>query len=174
MRILIKFFSGLFFLCQIACSGPAIDTNSSVEEVPQPASQHEVKLILSINTNGGCMMMSPNCPRYELMSDGNFNVFRSQGAEVANSGEVDKQLVEEWMQLTDKTNFKDLLSRLGKGECRACYDGVDFTYTVFPASKNITISSTEYEFSSTEKFFTVSEMLHKAMSKAAPLGVQSR
>lgn len=174
MKTLIKIFSGLLFLCLAACSGRIVDNNSTVEETPLQMSNQEVQLIFSINTNGGCMMMGPNCPHYDLMSDGSFNVLRKTGGEIANSGAVEKQLVEQWIQATDKTNFKVLLANLGKGECRACYDGVDISYTVLPASKNISFSSTEYQFSNTEEFFIVSEMLHKAMRTAAPLGVQSR
>lgn len=171
MRTVFIYFSGLLFLCLAACSEPSVNTSS-----PEltPTSNQQAELILTIDTNGGCMMMGPNCPRYELMSDGSFKVLRQAAGEIANSGQVDMQLVEQWLNVANKTDFKALLASLGEGECRACYDGVDVNYTILPQSKNINITSTEYEFSPTQDFFRVSNAVHVAMREAAPLSIKSR
>ena len=132
------------------------------------------QLVFIIETNGGCIRMGPNCPRYELYSDGEFNVYRSNATEAANNGIIDSELVNSWIELAKATDFNALKSRLSKGECKACYDGVDVLYAILPESKKIVLNSREYEFSSEEIFFQVSQKLIDSMRQTAPLELIGR
>jgi len=93
---------------------------------------------------------------------------------IANIGMIDKALVDQWLSLVEETDFTELVTRLGTGECRACFDGIDYVYNILPESKNIQLSSRDYGFSTSEKFFSASEQLLLAMSKTAPLAIESR
>ena len=167
MKLYKFIFSSLLFLCLFACSNSSPDSALETEN-------KAAKLIFSIETTGGCMMMGPNCPRYELMRDGSFMVHRGDASEVSRTGKIEQTLVDNWMALIRDTNFKELQSRLGDGECRACFDGIDFTYSVFKNEMAIVLNSRELEFSQLEAFFILSEQIRRAMSVAAPLELKTR
>ena len=170
--------SGLLFLCLLACSNAETGTQALSESPPEPilqlnSQEQSVQKVFIISSNGGCIRMGPNCPRYMLMGDGSFTVYRGDATEISASGKIESSLVESWVTLVNKTNFAELRSRLDKGECKACYDGVDITYTIFKGEKSIVLNSQENDFSQKEVFFTLSDEIHRAMQDAAPLEVKS-
>jgi len=178
MKVINYIVLGGLIITLLACSKYATDTSiedvkntpeTSLEETPLSDS-----VVFVISTNGGCLMMGPNCPRYELKPSGSFKVYRGDDAQVATTGKLKTALINQWLDVVGKTDFDQLRAGLGAGECRACFDGIDMTYTIFPNSQSIIFASNEHEFSESEEFFKVSEILMRTMALAAPLEIKSR
>jgi len=169
-----KYFSFCsLFICVCLLSGCSTELNVNHEafENSIPTTNN---LILIIKTNGGCMMAGPNCPQYELFDDGRFDVYRSGETEITKKGEIDTELLKEWKAIVATTNFNQLINSLGKGECRACYDGVDHHYQIFFGSEEVSINSQEYSFDQSLEFFKLSQKIEMHMQQLAPLEMKFR
>lgn len=170
MKFTKTIFYYLFLVTLVACSNAESNSQTVSQQNSLDLSGQKILIILN---NGGCIRMGPNCPRYELMRDGSFTVHRGDDTEISESGNIEGALVNRWVDLVNKTNFAELRSRLGKGECKACYDGVDFTYTIFKSDAPIVFNSQENDFSESEAFFILSEKIHAAMNMASSLEIKS-
>jgi hypothetical protein len=107
-------------------------------------------VVVTVIQDGGCVMMGPNCPTYEISSDGSVALYRS-GGEFVDQATIDLALVDAIVAELATTDLATLRQRLPQGECQGCYDGIDTTF-VYP----------EASFSGVEVELVVSEPLFAA------------
>ena len=121
---------------------------------------------VTIDQTGGCMMMGPNCVRYAAASDGAVSVYRLGGpeAELIDAITIDQTLVDDLSQAVAATDLDALRSRLGPGECRGCYDGIDTEVTFVAGDAVVTFSSVDVEFDPSEPVFAALEAVIAAVS----------
>lgn len=130
--------------------------------------------MIKIVQDGGCQMMGPNCPTYELSRDGTVRLFRTGEAAVVSEATLDTAVTDElWHQIAD-TNIAALTERAGPGTCRACVDGVDTVITYTNSEEEVTLDSTMIAFDDGEPFFAVFNEAIEAMAAAAPMPIQQR
>ncbi len=129
--------------------------------------------VLRIVERGGCIRMGPNCVDYRLKSDGSYDLYRAGTDELAASGQVDAALLEAWLSARDNPDFRDQMSSLGKGECRACFDGVDVTYTFKLDGKTVEIDNEAVGFDTKLAFFQTALDLQRAMRTGADFEMKS-
>lgn len=122
--------------------------------------------------SGGCAMAGPNCARYEVTAGGDVSTYREGENEVAATGTVDQARVAEWIELAGDTDMEELVARLGPGEMRAAFDGIDIELSAPPAG--LKLSSTRVDFADSEPLFVNAAGLAALAAKAAPLEIASR
>ena len=133
----------------------------------------QVPLVVIAET-GGCYMLGPNCSTTLVMSDGTFGVFRNDPADVIAvpttlddaeyTGSVD---IQAFSQAVAASDFDELRSVLGPGECRGCVDGIDYQVRFFTEAGPEDLASVDYEFDSGLELFTE---LNGVMQAAAGAG----
>lgn len=123
---------------------------------------------------GGCFMAGPNCARYEVRSDGTVATYREgdDSADPAATGTIAADLLAPWVDAVRATDLDALVGRLGPGEMTAAFDGVD-TIVSAPFA-DITLSSVDVEFDTSEAFFAEAAALARAAADAAPLTLEQR
>ena len=101
-----------------------------------PVSEHEpeLRLLLSVETSGGCYRGGPFCTGIDVWSDGRFvrrsgylNRFQIHSLQ---AGVLDRPLVDEFATLAASTDFDGLRASLGPGRCWSCVDGIDTVIVV--------------------------------------------
>lgn len=116
---------------------------------------------------GGCGVVRPDCPRYEVQADGTVRTYREGSTEVAASGTIDALTIEAWIEVSRGTDVAALLRRLGPNEEATPYDGVD--YRLDAPLAGLTLSSAEKAFDVDEPFFAAALAVVRAAEEAAPL-----
>ena len=111
-------------------------------------------------------MMGPNCVRYVAESDGSVSVYRLVGpeAELVDAITIDPTLVENLIMAVAAADFDALRSRLGPGECRACYDGIDTEVTFVVDGAAVAFNSVDVEFDTSEPVFAALDAVIAAAS----------
>ncbi len=122
--------------------------------------------------NGGCAQAGPNCARYEVLADGTVNTYRQGEDEVAATGSIDQDLVNDWLLTVGTTDVDALRGRLGPGEMTAAFDGVDFLLEAPYAA--LSLDSIDVEFAAGEPLFEAANSMAKAAVEAAPLEMKMR
>lgn len=129
---------------------------------------------IKIVQEGGCRMMGPNCPTYELHRDGQFALFRTGEPEVVSEAEIDSATADEvWSQVA-RTDVAALVERAGPGECQACVDGVDTVIEYALGGEVVRLASTDIAFDGAEPFFVVFGEAISAMANTAPMPIETR
>ena len=130
---------------------------------------------------GGCYMLGPNCATTVVMSDGTFGVFRNDPANVLD---VPTSLVDaDFVGSTDvaalanaiaATDFDELREILGPGECRACFDGIDYQVRFMTPDGGEDLSSVDHEFDATLDLFAELDLLTQVVQGSGALEVVPR
>jgi hypothetical protein len=167
-----------------ADEGRAGDTAKIPSSVPTsvaPPGLAEPVPLLVIAELGGCYMLGPNCATAVVMSDGSFEVFRNDPADVLAmpgeaaaaefSGTIDVAPLARTMVATD---FDVLRANLGPGECRACVDGIDYLVRFYTADGEEDLDSATHRFDTDLDLFAQLEAVREAVFAAGTLEVVPR
>jgi hypothetical protein len=161
----------LLVLVAAACGVPAATTGDTSPPTSAGAGSGDS---ITFVMDGGCMMMGPNCPTYELMPGGEFSLRRTGGADIEATGSIDPQVARDLWDVVRSTDFDDLTASLGPGECRACVDGIDTRMIIKSGDTEHVLDSTQVEFDQTVALFALTEEAVAAMSNAAALEIETR
>lgn len=158
-----------------ACGGPSVSpgTDSVLAEVSPDTSidslrddgpggpdeesietERSHELVLVFSGQGGCAMVSPECPHVGVYADGSVKVqaagHRSPGQSptAVYSGSVDVELVDAWLAAAEAVDVVNLIERLPEGESAAPTDGTDFELAA--PSLGWTLPSADSEFTTAE------------------------
>ncbi|MGH8911563.1 MAG: hypothetical protein ACRDVD_03550 [Acidimicrobiia bacterium] len=152
-----------------ACGGAG---SVSTESTPQPAASGPATI--TIIQEGGCQMMGPNCPTYELDRDGTFRLFRTGDPAVVTESQIDAATTAEvWDQLAE-VDIAALIERAGPGSCQACVDGIDTVISYTVGTEEVSLASTAIAFDTGEPFFAVINEAIEAMGATAPMPIEQR
>jgi hypothetical protein len=149
--------------------------------VTEPHSISEPVPLVAIAETGGCYMMGPNCATILVMSDGSFGVFRNDpaavlavpdtvvGADYTGFGDVS-----DLAAVIAATDFISLKDELPPGECRACFDGIDYEVRFFTASGVEDLASVEHGFDDSLVLFAELAKVIRTADDAGQLKVMAR
>lgn len=190
MRVQTTLLTIVLALLLASCGGSEADvadpeaTTTTIvtgETTSPPNENTEPARLLVMAETGGCFMMGPNCATTLLMSDGTFGVFRADPGDVLEvpedisaadfTGQFDVTALTEMVAGTD---FDALLSQLGPGECRACFDGIDISLRIETPSGPLDVLSTDHDFDGNVDFFREIALLQEAIGAAGELETQLR
>ena len=159
---------------------PATVSSSSATGAAAPVMAEPVPL-LTIAEVGGCYMMGPNCATALVMSDGSFEVFRNNPANVlltptestqpAFSGTIDVTTI---ARTIADTNFDELRNSLRPGECRGCMDGIDYLVRFHTTDGAEDMDSVTHEFDAELDLFAQLDMVRQAVFRVGTLEVVPR
>jgi hypothetical protein len=155
----------VFGLVVAACGssgGGSTETTTTVEPIIP-------YVVVTVVQDGGCMMMGPNCPTYEISSDGSVALYRS-GAEQVDQSTIDTALVDAIVAESAGTDLDALRQRLPQGECQGCYDGIDTTFVYQEA----TFSGVDVELVASEPLFAATWDAVAAAGQVLILPVEER
>lgn len=170
--------------CGDAGSDVGVETTApartSTTAAPSPILSEPVPLVI-IAEVGGCYMLGPNCATTLVMSDGAFGVFRNDPADVIAvpttlegadyTGAADILALSRVIAATD---FAELRSTLGPGECRACVDGIDYQVRFHTENGPEDMSSTDHDFDSSLDLFAELEALVQVVQTSGELEILPR
>lgn len=131
-------------------------------------------VVLEIEFSGGCAQMGPNCSRLVVHGDGTVEAHRIApgGTELVDSGAIDAGLVIDLYRAVTATDLDALHSKLGPGECRGCYDGIDTTL-VFAGSEPV-FASVDVELDSSEPLIAAAFAVMEAAQAVVEIPVVAR
>lgn len=159
----------------VAPSDPVTTTQPVVTTAPEP-----VPLAVIAET-GGCYMLGPNCRTFLVLSDGSFGAFRNDPAAVlgvASSLEgADYTGTVDVRGLTTEINnadFAELMAMLPAGECRACFDGIDYEVRFVTPSGPEELSSATYAFDTSVPLFAELDEVIAVVAGAGELEPRAR
>lgn len=155
----------LLFLA--ACGDTTVTEASTQPPDTEPAT-------VTIAQDGGCQVMGPNCPTFEIDRDGTLRLYRTGQADVVSETTVDPIVIEELWEQIGTVDIADLSARVGPGTCQACVDGVDTVITYSMGGEEIRLDSTVIAFDSSEPFFAVVNETLEAAAEAVSLPHQDR
>ena len=112
-------------------------------------------VVIAVESTGGCAMMGPNCSKLLVFGDGTVEAYRfvGDGDELVDTGSIDPQVVADLARLVSSTDLEAIRARLGPGECRGCYDGIDTTMTFYDDDGPATFASVDVELDAAEPLF---------------------
>jgi hypothetical protein len=167
-------------LAVTACGDDSDATDTTSTESSSPGSTPPSSAdgpVLIYEATGGCQMMGPNCPRYEVFADGRVEIYRGGENEPAEvTGTVDAETVAAFLATADReaSDFDAFVERLGEGTCLACLDGVDILLDVKINGKSQSLNSTVVSFDSSEPFFEALDTLIAEVSAVGELPIEQR
>jgi len=130
--------------------------------------------MVKIVQEGGCQMMGPNCPTYELDRDGTVRLYRTGDPDVVAEANVSAAVADElWQQIAD-TDIAALADRAGPGSCQSCVDGIDTVISFTGSDREVALDSTVIAFDTSEPFFAVVNETIEAMAEATPMPIEQR
>jgi hypothetical protein len=133
-------------------------------------------LVFTVELDGGCMMMGPNCAGYRFFSDGTVELYRTnQDTDAAeHDSTIDMSLVSAVSEELGSVDLTELRAMLPEGECRGCYDGIDTTYIYERTDGQTEFDSTKVELLSSIPLFGATETALLAAQEAlAQLEIQT-
>jgi hypothetical protein len=151
---------------------PTTTTSTTTTTLPP-----EPTLVFTVEFDGGCMMMGPNCAGYRFFSDGSVELYRTnlETSETEHEATIDASLVAEVEDELATTDLVELRAMLPEGECQACYDGMDTTYIYEVGSRTTEFDSAKVELLSSVGLFAATEQaLTAAQETLDQLEIQSR
>jgi hypothetical protein len=163
-----------------ACGDDAevVDTRPPGSTEPAPAPQPNADgPVLIYEATGGCQMMGPNCPRFEVYADGTVEIFRAGENEPAEAtGSVDAAAVAAFFAVADveAADFDTFVGGLGEGTCQACLDGVDIQLDVKLNGASESLNSSVVSFDPGEPFFAALDTLMAKVFTVGELAVEQR
>ena len=150
-----------------ACGGADSVSTESTSLIGAPA-------MITVTQEGGCQMMGPNCPTYELDRDGTFRLFRTGDPQVVTEAQIDAATAAEvWEQLSE-VDIAALIDRAEPGSCQACVDGIDTVISYTVGTEEVNLASTAIAFDTGEPFFAVINEAIEAMGETAQLPIEER
>lgn len=120
------------------------------------------KLVFQISETGGCARGGNRCEHHFIFDDGKFVTKRAGTELIIAYGQVEKILINNWLQTTDHKRLKKVIMTLGEGVCESCADGIDIGYWVYTPNGVITVNSLDKGFND-DDFFIRSRVIWQAM-----------
>ena len=157
------------FVLLAACGGATPATDGSTQP-PAEAGPATVRIV----QDGGCQMMGPNCPTYELDRDGTVRLYRTGEPEVVVEAAVDSAVTDELWQQLNTVDIGALVERAEPGTCQACVDGIDTVISYSMGDEEVSLDSAVIAFGAGEPFFAVFNEAIEAMAAAAPMPTEQR
>lgn len=151
------------------------DESSATTAAAETTEAAEPEVVLRYEAIGGCQMMGPNCPTYEVYDDGTVTIARTgenQPPEITGSIPADEILA--FLDGAASIDFVALADRVGPGTCQSCVDGVDTMITMELPSGEVTLDSTVVNFDPAEPFFADLETLMTDVRAVGELSLVQR
>jgi len=104
-------------------------------------------VVLNYATDGGCVVMGPNCPTYTVWSNGKVEISRTHvngPAEITGSISADR--VAQWYRSVQDLDVAALSKEVGPGTCNSCVDGADIIVTIETPNGPVVLDSTKLDF----------------------------
>jgi len=120
------------------------------------------KLVFQISETGGCARGGNRCEHHFIFDDGKFVTKRAGTELIIAYGQVEKILINNWLQTTDHKRLKKVIMTLGEGVCESCADGIDIGYWVYTPNGVITVNSLDKGFND-DDFFIRNRVIWQAM-----------
>ena len=170
----------------VGCASPGDSASGSSTTTEPPTTTSttttntlppEPTLVFSVEFDGGCMMMGPNCSGYRFFSDGSVELYRTNldTSETEHTATIDEGLVTAVADQLASADLIELRGMLPEGECRGCYDGLDTTYIYEVTAGAAEFDSAKVELVASVPLFRATEQaLTAAQAALDELEIQSR
>jgi hypothetical protein len=138
-----------------ACGDDSVvggSTAATSTQATAPAAAPTV--VLRYVTDGGCVVLGPNCPTYTVWSDGKVEISRTHvdgPAEI--TGNVSPDRVAQWFASVQGLDVAVLAAKVGPGVCNSCVDGADIVATIELPDGPVVLDSTKLAFDPTDPTF---------------------
>lgn len=162
---------------------PRVEVEVATTVVANPGSvgvteSEPVTLVLSYAEVGGCDWAGPNCPTYQLWSDGTIEVLRSSldgsGGTPEDSAVIEAALATKIQRLARELPA-DFLDTLPEGSCQACVDGIDVAIVVhLGTDERFSISSVAHTVPWNDPLFATISVVREQMGDVLELPFVSR
>ncbi len=146
----------------------APDTTAPTTTAPEPV------VVLTYATDGGCVVLGPNCPTFTVWSDGKVELRRTHVEGPAEiSGTISADRVAQWFRSVQDLDVAALSSEVGPGTCNSCVDGADITVTIELPGGPVVLDSTKLQFDPTHPVFAALGALMSEVQSVGELPIRT-
>jgi hypothetical protein len=127
--------------------GSTTPTSEAVATQPSTTVAATPDVVLRYVTDGGCVVLGPNCPTYTVWSDGKVEIGRTHvdgPAEI--TGNISPDRVAQWFASVQGLDVAALAAKVGPGVCNSCVDGADIVATIELPGGPVVLDSTKLQF----------------------------